>query len=338
MLSPGEGVLTPGAVQAIGPGTVHALNRAYPPAGYSEGGTIGYAAGGILSGIGSITSSVLSSLGSALSSIAGGAVSTAELLTNPTGFITSLLDAKVSTSAAGDLGQMMTSVPKTLIGDLAKGLGTALAKLAATVTSGKGGAAGTPGAGVEQWRADVLKALAMLGLPASLANAVLYQMQTESGGNPLITNTTDINAQEGHPSTGLMQVIPSTFAAYHVAGTSNNINDPLANIAAAINYAEHVYGPTLMNSAGMGIGSGHGYDGGGWLQPSTAPINTTGRPEAVLTPEESQAFITMAKHFTQQAEGGGGQPVVVNFNGTTYPNVEQMAAIKRELALAAGPA
>ena len=58
------------------------------------------------------------------------------------------------------------------------------------------------------------------------------------GGNATIVNTTDINAQEGHPSQGLMQVIPSTFAAYHVAGTSNSITDPLANIAAALELCE----------------------------------------------------------------------------------------------------
>jgi len=41
MLSPGEGVLTPGAVRAVGPGTVHALNAAYPPASSPTGGGLG---------------------------------------------------------------------------------------------------------------------------------------------------------------------------------------------------------------------------------------------------------------------------------------------------------
>jgi len=54
----------------------------------------------------------------------------------------------------------------------------------------------------------------------------------------------------------------STFDQYHVPGTSSNILDPLANIAAAINYAEHRYGPTLMRG-GNGLGSGHGYAAGG---------------------------------------------------------------------------
>lgn len=117
---------------------------------------------------------------------------------------------------------------------------------------------GGGGGGVGQWMGVVLQALALNGLPASLAGQVLHQIATESGGNPNVTNTTDINAQRGDPSRGLLQTIGSTFAAYHVAGTSNNIFDPLANVAAAINYARHVYGPSLMSGSG-GLGSGHGY-------------------------------------------------------------------------------
>lgn len=50
----------------------------------------------------------------------------------------------------------------------------------------------------------------------------------------------------------------STFQRFHVGGTPWDIYNPLANVAAAINYALHTYGPALM-SGGMGIGSGHGY-------------------------------------------------------------------------------
>ncbi|MDI5964958.1 transglycosylase SLT domain-containing protein [Streptomyces sp. SL54] len=64
----------------------------------------------------------------------------------------------------------------------------------------------------------------------------------ESSGNPHAINNWDINAQNGVPSKGLLQVIPPTFATYHVAGTSKNIYDPVANIVAACNYAEHRYG------------------------------------------------------------------------------------------------
>lgn len=122
---------------------------------------------------------------------------------------------------------------------------------------------GGGGGGVGQWSGVVSQALSLLGMSQALMGRILYQMRTESGGNPNAINNWDINAQRGDPSRGLMQVIGSTFAAYHVPGTSNNIYDPLANVAAAINYARHVYGPSL-----GALGSGHGYaDGGPIVEP-----------------------------------------------------------------------
>jgi len=144
---------------------------------------------------------------------------------------------------------------------------------------------GGGGSGVQRWAGVVSQALAMLGLPLNLAGRVLYQMQTESGGNPNAINNWDINAQHGDPSRGLLQVIGGTFSAFHVPGTSLNIYDPLANVAAAINYALHRYGPTLM-SGGMGMGSGHGYDTGGWWPSGTFGWNLSGKPELVVTQDQ----------------------------------------------------
>ncbi|MFI0778468.1 lytic transglycosylase [Streptomyces sp. NPDC021212] len=64
----------------------------------------------------------------------------------------------------------------------------------------------------------------------------------ESGGNPRAINLYDINAQNGVPSKGLLQVILPTFQAYHVAGTPFDQYDPVANIVAACNYAADRYG------------------------------------------------------------------------------------------------
>jgi SLT domain-containing protein len=165
------------------------------------------------------------------------------------------------------------SIPNALGAIVGKGL-IALEKLPASALKLLGGLGGKighffanlfhggpAGAGVQRWAPTVLKALGMLHLSPSLLGQVLFQMQTESGGNPNAINLTDINAQRGDPSRGLLQTIGGTFAAYHVPGTSSNIYDPLANIAAAINYAVHTYGPTLMRG-GMGMGSGHGYAAG----------------------------------------------------------------------------
>lgn len=52
-----------------------------------------------------------------------------------------------------------------------------------------------------------------------------------------------ILADGGHAgsSRGLAQMVPGTFRAYHVPGTSDDIFDPVANIAASMNYAMHHY-------------------------------------------------------------------------------------------------
>ncbi len=47
------------------------------------------------------------------------------------------------------------------------------------------------GAGVQQWASVVAQALRLAGAPASLAGQVLFQMQTESSGNPNAINLTD---------------------------------------------------------------------------------------------------------------------------------------------------
>ncbi|MGW4325653.1 transglycosylase SLT domain-containing protein [Nocardia sp. NPDC004573] len=71
-----------------------------------------------------------------------------------------------------------------------------------------------------------------------------YQVliKRESDNNPNAVNDWDSNAAKGQASRGLTQTIPSTFQAYHVAGTSNNIHDPVANVAASMNYVMHRYG------------------------------------------------------------------------------------------------
>ncbi len=80
--------------------------------------------------------------------------------------------------------------------------------------------------------------------------AILEIIQHESGGNPNAQNNSDSNAAKGDPSRGLMQTIGSTFSSYHVQGTSSNIFDPVANIAAGVNYAVSRYG-SLQNVPGV---------------------------------------------------------------------------------------
>jgi len=173
------------------------------------------------------------------------------------------------------------------------------------------------GAGVQRWAPLVRRALAMEGLSPSLLGNVLFQMQTESGGNPNAINLTDSNAAHGDPSRGLMQTIMGTFRAYHWPGTSNNIYDPLANIAAALNYARHVYGPTLM-SGGMGIGSGHGYAAGSWSVPYTGPAMV----------HQGEMIIPAAAAAAVRAGSGGGNTYNINVH---VPPSADKASVGRQV-------
>ena len=115
-----------------------------------------------------------------------------------------------------------------------------------------------PSAGVEQWRGLATKALQMTGqYSTGNLNLLLYQMQTESGGNPNAINNWDINAINGTPSKGLMQVIDPTFQAYKMPGY-NNIWDPLSNMLAAIRYTLSRYGSLANGWRGHGYAEGIG--------------------------------------------------------------------------------
>ncbi|GAA1891243.1 hypothetical protein GCM10009837_11710 [Streptomyces durmitorensis] len=85
---------------------------------------------------------------------------------------------------------------------------------------------------------DIMKAKGIPGSYEGLHRNIIR----ESAGDPNAKNGWDINAINGTPSVGLLQVIQPTFNAYHVEGTSTNIYDPVANITAAANYAADRYG------------------------------------------------------------------------------------------------
>lgn len=149
------------------------------------------------------------------------------------------------------------------------------------------------GAGVEQWHKTIEHVLMTQGRNLGLVGLTKAQMQTESGGNANAINLTDSNAQKGTPSKGLMQVIDPTFQAYRDSRFPNDIWNPEANIAAALNYVFARYGGP------EGVwGQGHGYDSGGILEPTPGGYGTyynhTGKPEMVLTSSEWAGILNQA--------------------------------------------
>jgi len=94
---------------------------------------------------------------------------------------------------------------------------------------------------LDGWIRESLDIMAQHGIPGTY-DGIYRNIMRESSGNPNAINNWDINAINGTPSKGLLQVIDPTFQAYHVEGTSWDPYDPVANITAACNYAADRYG------------------------------------------------------------------------------------------------
>ncbi|MFE1473647.1 transglycosylase SLT domain-containing protein [Streptomyces cyaneofuscatus] len=94
---------------------------------------------------------------------------------------------------------------------------------------------------LDGWIRESLDIMKKKNIPGSY-EGLHRNIMRESSGNPNAVNDWDINAQNGIPSKGLLQVIQPTFDAYHVNGTPKKLTDPVANITAAANYAADKYG------------------------------------------------------------------------------------------------
>ena len=135
------------------------------------------------------------------------------------------------------------------------------------------------GSGVDRWRGVATQALKMTGqYSASNLAALLNQMRTESNGNPNAINNWDINALNGTPSKGLLQVIDPTFRQYAMPGHNSNIFDPLSNILASIRYALSRYGS--LTNAYRGVG----YENGGIITKQHMAMVGEGNKEEVVIP------------------------------------------------------
>ena len=139
----------------------------------------------------------------------------------------------VTTGAAA---AALTLMPATAHAAEAPKAAPATASKTADPAGAKGGANNLDG-----WIKQSLAIMKAKGIPGTY-EGLHRNIMRESSGNPNAQNNYDVNAKNGTPSKGLLQVIDPTFKAFHVAGTANSSTDPVANITAAANYAAHRYG------------------------------------------------------------------------------------------------
>lgn len=186
-----------------------------------------------------------------------------------------------------------------------------------------------PSAGVKQWEPIAKKALQMTGqyTAANLA-ALLYQMQTESGGNPNAINNWDINAKNGVPSQGLMQVIPPTFRAYAMPGYNKNILDPLSNILASIRYTLARYGSLTAGWRGVG------YANGGFItKQHLAMVGEGNKPEVVIPLDKAKRSRAMQLLAKTKRIMGDNDGVIIQSNVQTNDQSEVIALLTEQNSL-----
>ena len=319
MTSPGEAWMVPEWVRAVGPDNVYRWNRLARQSGPAAvRADMGFATGGIVPGfdLGGIVQSAENWLSNTAKSIS-------DFLSDPGGTISRLIVDPVKRLlagiGAGDWGRLIAQLPVKVM----QGLVDKAKSLIASMSS-----AGSGGSGVQRWRGLVVQALHMLGQPDSWTDTVLRRMNQESGGNPNAINNWDSNAAMGQPSQGLMQTIPSTFAAYAGPFAGRPITDPLANIYAGLNYALHRYGSlAALNRAG---GYAEGgivpslYDKGGYLAPGVTIVsNQSQDPELVLTGDQQRAlFAKDGGRQESRAEKRPPMQVIINNYGVKDPYVQ----------------
>ncbi|MFJ5532499.1 phage tail tape measure protein [Streptomyces sp. NPDC093261] len=290
MLSTGEFVVNALAT-AQNLDLLYAINN-----GYAAGGLVkGYKHGGLLGAIENIGGAITGGLSSAWNAVKkvvlGGLAAAATPIIH--GF-ESLADHTLGTAGFGGvLDSGVHKVGDSLL-DFLKGKDKTAFSSSPVHVSGN----------VISWIQQAMSATGVSG--ADWQNGLEIIVKYESGGNPNAINNWDSNAAAGDPSRGLAQTIGSTFRAYHQPGTSGNIYDPVANLAAAINYIRSRYGSidSVPGVKSVRAGGGYvGYDSGGVLPPGlTMAYNGTGRNEYVLTAPQAHDI------------GGGGQGMTVIIN------------------------
>lgn len=150
---------------------------------------------------------------------------------------------------------------------------------------------GASGMGTAELQQAAHAAYLQAGMPANEWGAFQQLISNESGWNP--------NAQNpGSTAFGLGQFLDSTWKT--VGGQKTN--DPMAQLGLIFAYLRSrsdYHGSPAAALALWNARSPHWYDDGGMLPTGlTMTMNQTGKPEAVLNPEQTQAYQAVAQHLT----------------------------------------
>jgi phage-related protein len=330
-----EFVVKRSSARRVGFGTLQYINEhgELPVQRFAGGGVVGDVAGW---------------LGDKAKSIGGAVMDGVDFLANPGKLwdkATKFVRDKIAQIGQNKFAQMVGKVPIKMLSSLKD-------KVVNTATSMFGGSSGDiGGSGVKRWSGVVLQALKLVGQPSSLLGTTLRRMNQESGGNPRAINNWDINAKNGVPSKGLMQVIDPTFNAYAGKLRGRGVWDPLANVYASMRYALSRYG-----SLASAYNRPGGYAGGGrprpgevaWVGENGPELLQFGGGQTVLDHDSSITAVgaamvrTMARSLQQPVpaaaavraalpSGGGQSAVESGHTYNIYPRTLDMTVRDLEL-------
>lgn len=188
--------------------------------------------------------------------------------------------------------------------------------------SGKGGA---PASGLGQsvtkeqiharYGSLIAQICAAMGVdPALWQKPLEEQIWTESKGDPFSINPNDSDGKGGKQTVkGLFNFLPTTFDSYKVENIgSGSINDPVSQIAAAINYTTKRWGVNKDGSPNR-IGQGIGFANGGWADDlawlSTGEYRTSGDATQFYGPALFDAL--NSKKIPRNGFADGGFPLFI---------------------------
>jgi len=193
-------------------------------------------------------------------------------------------------------------------------------------SSGGGTSVSIPG-NVQSW---IEAAMALTGTPGNWAGPLGVIAMKESGGRPDAINLTDSNAIAGHPSQGIMQMIPSTFAAHALSGHGNILN-PIDNISSAIGYIAGRYGDVFHVPGVEAVAKGQsyiGYSQGGVLNETvlgTGLKTGTRYSFAEKGPEMIVPYVPSGVNLAQglqpstaSASASDSRPIYLQIDGRTF--------------------
>jgi hypothetical protein len=164
----------------------------------------------------------------------------------------------ISTSTTQSAGPVLSSVA------VATGMRRARASVGTGPSKWRGNRLRHPNGSKFHWRvkrwANLVQAvLYEHRVKRRYVRGVLAQIQQESGGNPAAVNRWDINARNGTPSKGLLQVIAPTYRAHAKPGYRQLRYQtvPYTNIWAAFKYVKRNYGMKKFRYWNRGYNQGY---------------------------------------------------------------------------------